>query len=378
MSALIFYLVLVTAAASDQASTTQPSQPPEQQSIRQKLSPTELSALLANAEEGDSNAQYALGKAYQNGNGISLNDESAAKWYRKAAEQGNGAAQNDLGIMYRLGQGVSRDKEEAVRWYRKAAKQGNAQSMFNLGVSYYNGDGVPSDPTAAYAWFLLAKEAGNPAAEDAVKRSAEEGGRLGTPEAIQLVAAMYEKGDDLQRSYSEAAKWYRKAADLSPQAAVSLASMLIDGRGGPQDYGQAMNICRSAAKQRYAPAQYCVGYLYQHGLGTQTDPKEAAKWYGEASKGGHHQAMLDLAEMYWKGEGVVVNRSEAYYFFFLAYRRGIISAKTQAETLWKEMNKDDIKHIEKKLRDLRLDPQKVFAAMQAPSTSDKANSSSQP
>jgi TPR repeat protein len=378
VSTLIFYLVLVVATASSQAWATQQSQAPEQQSVRPKLSPAEVSELRANAEEGESAAQYALGKAYQNGNGVALNDESAVKWYRKAAEQGNVAAQNDLGIMYRLGQGVNRDKEEAVRWYRKAAKHGNAQSMFNLGVSYYNGDGVPSDPTLAHAWFLLAKEAGNPSAEDAVKRSAEEGGRLGTPEAIQLVAAMCEKGDDLQRSYSEAAKWYRRAADLSPQAAVSLASMLIDGRGVPQDYGQAMNICRSAAKQGYAPAQYCVGYLYQHGLGTQTDPKEAAKWYGEASKGGQRQALLDLAEMYWKGEGVVVNRSEAYYFFFLAYRRGIPNAKTQAQVLWKEMSKDDIKHVERKLRDLRLDPQKVFAAMQAPSTSDKPDGLSQP
>jgi len=376
VSAFVIHLALLIVSVG-QTATTQHSQLPEQTLLRPKLSPIEVSQLRANAEKGDANAEYALGKAYESGNGVPQNDETAITWYRKAADQGNAAAQNDLGIMYRLGQGVNRNKEEAVRWYRKAAKQGNAQSMFNLGVSYYNGDGVPSDPTAAYAWFLLAKEAGNPAAEDAVKRSAEEGGRLGTPEAIQLVAAMYEKGDDLQRSYSEAAKWYRKAADLSPQAAVSLASMLIDGRGGPQDYGQAMNICRSAAKQRYAPAQYCVGYLYQHGMGTQTDPKEAAKWFGEASKGGHHQAMLDLAEMYWKGEGVVVNRSEAYYFFFLAYRRGIISAKTQAQTLWKEMNKDDIKHIEKKLRDLRLDPQKVFAAMQAPS-SDKPNGSSQP
>jgi TPR repeat protein len=301
------------------------------------------------------------------------------QWYRKAADQGNATAENSLGVMYRIGQGVSRDKEEAVRWYRKAAKQGNPQSLFNMGVSYYNGDGVPSDPNLAYAWFLLAQEAGNPAGEDAVKRSADEGARLGaTTDALLQVAAMYERGEDLPQSYSEAAKWYRKAAEFSPQADVKLALLLIDGKGVPQDYGQAMSLCRTAAKSNYAPAPFCVGYLYQHGLGTQADPKEAAKWYEQASKDGHRAAMMALAEMYWKGEGVSLSRPDAYYYFFLARRAGSREAQSQAQVLWNEMNKDEIKRLERKLRDLRFDPKKVFTAMQEQTTPDAAKGPSQP
>ena len=379
MSALVFYLVLGIATAGRQASTQTPqSQSPQQQSVSPELSVTEMSKLQPKAQEGDAVAQFNLGKAYEDGNGVSKNDELAVKWYRKAADQGNAVAQSRLGIMYRIGQGVNRDKEESVRWYHKAAKQGNSQAMFNLGVSYYNGDGVPSDPNIAYAWFLLAQEAGNPAAHDAVKRSAAEGGRLGTPDALLQVAGMYEKGDGLPQSDTEAAKWYRKAADLVPQARVKLASMFIEGRGVPRDYGQAMTLCQSAAKQNYWPAQFCVGYLYQHGLGSGANPKEAAKWYQQASNGGSREAMMALAEMYTKGEGVSVNRPEAYYYLFLARRRGEPDAQTQAQTLWKEMNKDDIKHLEKKLRDLRYDPNKVFNAMQDRTTPDAAKEPSQP
>jgi TPR repeat protein len=360
----VFYLALGMAVGGQLSPQTPQSQPSQEQPVHSKLSRTELSDLKAKAEKGDASAQFALGKAYEEGNGVPKSDESAVKWYRKAADQGNAPAETSLGIMYRLGQGVNRDKEEAVRWYRKAAKQGNPQAMFNLGVSYYNGDGVSSDPNLAYAWFLLAQDAGNTAADDAVKRSAEEGGRLGTPDALQHVAAMYEKGDELPQSYPQAAKWYRKAADVSPEAAVRLASMYIEDRGVLQDYGQAMTLCKSAAKAAYSPAQYCVGYLYRRGLGTQADPKEAAKWYDLAGQGGQRQALMELAEMYWKGEGVGADRPQAYYYFFLAHRRGAPDARTRAQMLRKEMSTDEITRLEKKLEKQHYLPRDVFAYMQ--------------
>lgn len=280
--------------------------------------------------------------------------------------------------MYRLGLGVGQDKEEAVRWYRKAAKLGNPQAMFNLGVSYYNGDGVPSDPNSAYVWFLLAQAAGDPAANEAVKRSAEERGRLGTPDALQQVGAMYEKGDELPQSYSGAAKWYRRAADGSPKAGVKLASMLIEGRGVPQDYGQAMTLCQHAAQQNYSAGQYCLGYLYQRGMGTGKDLKQAAKWYEMASGRGHNQAMMALAEMYWKGDGVSVNRPEAYYYLFLAHEKGTPESQTQAQKVWDEMSKQEMKQLEKKLEALHFDPKKVFAFMQHQTTTDTSGVESHP
>jgi len=38
------------------------------------------------------------------------------KWYRKAAEQGNAAAQYDLGVAYHNGQGVPRDYSLSYFW----------------------------------------------------------------------------------------------------------------------------------------------------------------------------------------------------------------------------------------------------------------------
>lgn len=201
-------------------------------------------------------------------------------------------------------------------------------------------------------------------ANDAVKRAADEGGRTGTPEAILEVAGMYEKGDDLPQSYADAAKWYRKVASVSPKAAVKLAVMMIDGTGVPQDYAQAMSLCRQAAQRFYAPGQFCVGHLYERGLGTPPDLKEAVKWYEQASNLGNRDADVSLAKMYWKGEGLRLDRAEAYIHFFRASRIQGPDVKPEARQLWNEMTQDDIKHVEKKLKDMRLDPQKVFAFMQ--------------
>ena len=48
------------------------------------------------AEQGDTDAQFALGKCYYYGNGTEVNYETAARWIQKAAEQGNADAQNLL------------------------------------------------------------------------------------------------------------------------------------------------------------------------------------------------------------------------------------------------------------------------------------------
>ena len=112
--------------------------------------------LLARAKAGQAKAQFYLGLAYDNGQGVPQDFVQAANWYRKAAEQGGADAQNNLGVLYYNGQGVPQDFVQAANWWRKAAEQGYAGAQNNLGVLYGNGQGVPQDHTQAYFWFDLA------------------------------------------------------------------------------------------------------------------------------------------------------------------------------------------------------------------------------
>jgi TPR repeat protein len=85
----------------------------------------------------------------------------ALQLWRPLAEQGNAQAQNALGAMYYNGKGVSQDFKEAVKWYRLAAVQGYASAQLNLGAMYYEGQGVAEDFIRAYMWLSIAAAKGN-------------------------------------------------------------------------------------------------------------------------------------------------------------------------------------------------------------------------
>jgi TPR repeat protein len=89
-----------------------------------------LSILLPLAETADhAYAQYFVGRMYAAGQGVEKSDETAAKWYRKAAESGVADAQYRLGGLYQRGEGVPRDMESAYSWYAVAAHLGNAKAI---------------------------------------------------------------------------------------------------------------------------------------------------------------------------------------------------------------------------------------------------------
>ena len=88
---------------------------------------------------------------YQKGNYV-----AAARLWRLGAEQGDADAQTSLGTMYENGQGVSKDEVTAASWHRKSAEQGNPPAQLFLGIMYDNGRGVPQDYVLAHMWLNLA------------------------------------------------------------------------------------------------------------------------------------------------------------------------------------------------------------------------------
>ena len=117
------------------------------------------------AEQGDVDAQFALGFSYYFGIGVPQDDAEAARWYRRAAGQGHAKAQGNLGQMYHTGRGVPQDYVEAARWTRLAADQGHALAQFDLGGMYCDGEGVPQDYVEAYKWRNLAASRATAAAQ---------------------------------------------------------------------------------------------------------------------------------------------------------------------------------------------------------------------
>jgi hypothetical protein len=153
---------------------------------------------------------------YRSGQGVPHDNKEAAAWFRLAAEQGNADAQRALGIMYQHGQGVPQDYKEAMQFYRSAAAQGDVNAMLYLGGLYEGRGGdllrdvlVTADKNVRFQqnlkeavhWYRLAAEHGDERGQV----------RLGN---------MYEEGSGVPKDYEVALRLYRLAAAQGDAEAI--------------------------------------------------------------------------------------------------------------------------------------------------------------
>ena len=87
--------------------------------------------------------------------------------------------------------------------------------------------------------------------------------------------------------------------------------MYYYGNGMEKDKSEAAKWYREAAEQGHAKAQYNLGLC----LDSENNKTEAAKWYMKAAEQGYQLAQYVLGRMYGKGRGVTQNQSEAIKWY---------------------------------------------------------------
>jgi TPR repeat protein len=116
-------------------------------------------------------------------------------------------------------------------------------------------------------------------------------------------------------------------------ATKQLAVIYLEGKYGvSKDYDAARHWCERSAKKGDSLSMYCMGGLYDQGLGGPKDLKLAAYWYQRAAERGIADAQADFAFMLWDGEGVAQDRDRAVKFWRAAARQGNARAKRRLES----------------------------------------------
>lgn len=92
---------------------------------------------------------------------------------------------------------------------------------------------------------------------------------LGDKFAQGYLGFLYESGNGVERNYTQAVKWYQKAAE-----------------------------------QGHDVAQYNLGLMYHLGKGVQQNDATAVKWFRKAAEQGHQSAQHNLGVMYTNGERI--------------------------------------------------------------------------
>jgi TPR repeat protein len=132
---------------------------------------------------------------------------------------------------------------------------------------------------------------------------------------FSLGALLYYGGDDT----TQAIDWIRKAAAQKYAPAEFQMGQLYDfGFGVGQDDQQALVWYRNAAEHGSAAAQRALGDFYQKGRGVPADAAAAARWYERAADGDDIRAQYKLAQMYFDGAGVTRDYVAAYVWFSVA------------------------------------------------------------
>ena len=145
------------------------------------------------AEDGDSDAQYLLGKLYRDGPLLIPDTKIARDWFTRAAEQDLPAAQYALGKLYLSSDIEVLDPERGIEWLKCAAQNGSGYAAYRLGKEYLRDRVVEKDVPQAVEWFTQAAESGNPYAQ-------------------YMLGKLYLEGKDVPKDEEEAVYWLTESA----------------------------------------------------------------------------------------------------------------------------------------------------------------------
>ena len=232
-----------------------------------------LNYIVEKATAGDSDAEFQLGKCYEEGLGdIHKDYATAIQWYAKAAKQGHSDAQNKLGNYY-FGK---KDYKEALKWYDAAAKAGNMKARYNMGIIYMNKEYGLKDIQKGFSCYTLAAEGG-------------------LANAQFELGLCYYYGIGTTKYSTKAVNWFEKAARQGhDEAQYMMGQCYLTGDGVEKNYAKAFSFFKMAADQNHAPAQYWVCECFDKGYGVETNLSQAIYWCRKSAEQNYAKAVRKL------------------------------------------------------------------------------------
>lgn len=246
----------------------------------------QLGSLLYDAANGRIEAQFDLGRAYDQGlYGLNKDEEEAFRWFLKAAKKGHIKAENDIGVAYARGAGVEKNMMEAVKWWKLSALSGNEVAQSNLAYMYSKGEiGEKNLAEAVKWWKLSADQAYDP--------------------AMLSLGNCYYFGNGVEQDYVRAVEYYERAAKLdNDDAQVNLAECYRDGEGVEQNIEKCIDILKSAIDNNSTRAMVELAEIYEEGQLIEPDFQKAFYYMKSAAEKGNLEALYKLSRYYQTGIG---------------------------------------------------------------------------
>jgi hypothetical protein len=123
--------------------------------------------------------------------------------------------------------------------------------------------------------------------------------QAGSAVAQRNLAAMFQRGNGVNRSDDSAAHWFAEAARNGDGESMYRLALAYDrGRGLKKDQGAALDWYTRAGNAGQADASYAMGDAYEKGhLGVTKDKTKALEWYRKAVTQGSKDAATKVREL---------------------------------------------------------------------------------
>ncbi len=222
------------------------------------------------------------------------------------------------------------------------AQSASPQHLFEMGMDALNGVGPDRNPVAAV---------------DYIHRSAD----LGFPPAEVMLGSLYDTGNSVPREPGQAAMWYKKAAlQDDPVGEWLLGRLILSGTVPPRDLNEAARWLQKSAGHGDPFGQYLLGAVKLE----RQDYAGAAVWFRKAAMQGMPQAQEQLGVLLKKGQGINLDKSEAYVWLLISYDAGNQSANV-ASTLAQlqgDLTNEQLDQAKARARDLEQTASRVVAS----------------
>lgn len=223
----------------------------------------EINQLKKEAEKGDADAAFELGRKYEIGKEVAQNMDQAYQYYLKSAENGNIEAKEKVAFAYFTSDSRTiTTLELATTYLMDAAKNGSGSAQAYLGKLYEIGSSLEKNLEESAKWYEASAYSGNSYGQFWLAQKKETSG-----------------------DYASAAQWYEKAIAqedyIAPYAQNSLGDLYYFGRGVEQSYETAFLWFQKSANNRHPNGKSNLAHMYEHGYGISKNNETAINLYEE-------------------------------------------------------------------------------------------------
>lgn len=198
---------------------------------------------------------------------------------------------------------LKQDFEKAREWFQKAADQGDSHGIRGLGMSYMRGSGVEKDESEGIRYL---------------KKSA----KLGNVWAMSDLATAYERGTGVPVDEHKSKLYYdqilESTTEYDSHLLVQIAFQFDRGKFDPD---LALRFNRRAAELGNTLALENLAEAYWKGEGVDVDRQAAIKWLRQSAEADDPTAMVILGELYLRGLELPKNKVLGDKWIEAAHRR---------------------------------------------------------